>query len=729
MRLTFRQGLVQYPADYLQKIINDVVISTANGPIVATLSNGVAEYYHTEPQNSGPYTAWTGLTTGVDYWLYVDINKVTGERTFGQTTLEPIDNVVAPVSPVVNQHWFDTNTMTMKVWSGSVWVEYIRVFVAQLSGSNTFTYYPVGTQVGVATSYLSGRILFDGVGVAIRQSNGKFLTTEDQFFVDGSSIQTAKLESTVISAIADESIPAYSVVKYNTFGRIGLARYEDISNTVIALVTDNVLFGDAVNIILQGVIINPSWNWATINAPLWVDVAGQLTDVDPNTINSLRPSAVPIARVVANDTIIFDQGMGGRGATGAPGSASANISPASTAVLGTVLLATAPVDSANPIAVGANDPRLTNARTPTAHTHAATEVSYIGHGNIATGTAQAAINSLEDNKLNLTGGVLTGPLTLSADPTSILQAATKQYVDSRVSGLMWINPILYVNLIADNLNTPPTSPGYTDVYVVATGGTGAWIGLDGHLVRWSGTAWTDLGLPVDAGRIGIAMESTSTPSGTFLNKKNQIAVWNQSTSSWTFYTPIGNNAVFVSNANSLHSFHQYVYDAVNAKWIEFSGPQAIQPGAHLQLSGNVLNVIDGSGSTLNADLLDGLHASSFSLATHNHDTVYVQLAGSVMSGPLTLNANPTAALHAATKQYVDSQDLSKVSKAGDTMTGPLVLANDPTAALQAATKQYVDAHAVAITPGTPQQVLSTDDVGDVVWNNRYELVTLVGLLA
>src|SRR5262245_66634927 len=32
----------------------------------------------------------------------------------------------------------------------------------------------------------------------------------------------------------------------------------------------------------------------------------------------------------------------------------------------------------------------------------------------------------------------------------------------------------------------------------------------------------------------------------------------------------------------------------------------------------------------------------------------------------------------------------KVAKAGDTMTGPLVLPADPTAALQAATKQYVD---------------------------------------
>jgi hypothetical protein len=45
------------------------------------------------------------------------------------------------------------------------------------------------------------------------------------------------------------------------------------------------------------------------------------------------------------------------------------------------------------------------------------------------------------------------------------------------------------------------------------------------------------------------------------------------------------------------------------------------------------------------------------------------------------------------KSYVDSADALRVLKAGDAMTGPLVLPADPTSALQAATKQYVDAHA------------------------------------
>lgn len=81
-----------------------------------------------------------------------------------------------------------------------------------------------------------------------------------------------------------------------------------------------------------------------------------------------------------------------------------------------------------------------------------------------------------------------------------------------------------------------------------------------------------------------------------------------------------------------------------------------------------------------------------------HDDRFVRLAGSTMTGQLTLVGDPTAVGHAARKAYVDAQRDYAISvgsstylpKAGGTMTGALVLHADPSTALGAATKQYVD---------------------------------------
>jgi hypothetical protein len=103
-------------------------------------------------------------------------------------------------------------------------------------------------------------------------------------------------------------------------------------------------------------------------------------------------------------------------------------------------------------------------------------------------------------------------------------------------------------------------------------------------------------------------------------------------------------------------------------------------------------------------------------------TGVVLLAGSTMTGSLTLHADPSTSLGAATKQYVDSSvvqpatvvpvmdgtavvgtsllyarqdhvhpsDTTRLALVGGTMTGLLVLSADPSAPLGAATKNYVD---------------------------------------
>lgn len=74
---------------------------------------------------------------------------------------------------------------------------------------------------------------------------------------------------------------------------------------------------------------------------------------------------------------------------------------------------------------------------------------------------------------------------------------------------------------------------------------------------------------------------------------------------------------------------------------------------------------------------------------------YLSLAGGTLTGALVLNADPGAALGAATKQYVDGKVSAApfLPLAGGTLTGKLTLAGPPTAALDAATKAYVDSGA------------------------------------
>lgn len=92
------------------------------------------------------------------------------------------------------------------------------------------------------------------------------------------------------------------------------------------------------------------------------------------------------------------------------------------------------------------------------------------------------------------------------------------------------------------------------------------------------------------------------------------------------------------------------------------------------------------------------------LGNHLHDSRYLQLTGGTLSGALTLAANPTASLQAATKQYVDSATVGIAAGylplTGGTLTGNLILAGAPSSTLQAATKGYVDTSVANCLPLT-----------------------------
>jgi hypothetical protein len=152
-----------------------------------------------------------------------------------------------------------------------------------------------------------------------------------------------------------------------------------------------------------------------------------------------------------------------------------------------------------------------------------------------------------DSKLPLAGGTLSGDLDLGghyiknvASPVNANDAATKSYVDSKLGGLSWQEPVI---AIIDETNLPLT-PNIGDRYLIN--------------------------------------------NGTHVNNIAQYT-----TSGWIFIAPSANWAVFEQTNDQ-----GWVYNAENTnnfKWVQFTGTGMIDAGTGLEKVGNVLNVKLGAG--------------------------------------------------------------------------------------------------------------------------------------
>lgn len=189
-------------------------------------------------------------------------------------------------------------------------------------------------------------------------------------------------------------------------------------------------------------------------------------------------------------------------------------------------------------------------------------------------------------------------LTNVANGSSPNDAINKSQLDAYASGVLWLNPIQDPDLIDDSLNTPPGSPVVGNVYIVGASPTGAWSGLSGRAVFWSGSTWVDLlGRAVAIGdRFGVSMESTTAGAGGLAGQDNKIAQITNATPgaiTYSFTSPVTPQAVYVSNDISTHFGHSYTYNGT--AWIEFGGPGATNAGVGLAWDGNTLNVKLGAG--------------------------------------------------------------------------------------------------------------------------------------
>jgi hypothetical protein len=320
----------------------------------------------------------------------------------------------------------------MFVWNGSRWSKKIRLFAGRMTNNSTFISMSInaplftGTQIGDTTINTAGFLIYDNTGAhPIKKFDNTFFTTEDTVLTGISSTAQVKIGSLLIQGIANTSLSAYSVVRFSDFNTIDQATGYMIDNGAYGITEVNAVAGDNINIIMEGIVTNPAWDWSSvsINSPLYVDNFGQLTPIAPTT-------PIIVATVVGIQSVLLR-----------PSSLFVNTQndPASTTNMGTVLLSSNPDNVQMPVAVGVNDVNYLSTvahlsdtishLTPTEHTLVSTIVTpgntvALHVGSITASTYISNVLGLVDNSginWNMSSGIFAS-ITLTA--SSIFHAPT-----------------------------------------------------------------------------------------------------------------------------------------------------------------------------------------------------------------------------------------------------------------------------------------------------------------
>ena len=260
-------------------------------------------------------------------------------------------------------------------------------------------------------------------------------------------------------------------------------------------------------------------------------------------------------------------------------------------------------------------------------------------------TTSQTLGQLTAAMLPLSGGTLTGGLTLPGAPTGAAQAANKGYVDQQVSAAL---PLLGGSL--SGVLTLSGAPQHS---------------LDAATKGYADTIAASA-LSSSGGSLSGALVLNADPS-------------------------------IPSQAATKH----YADLKLARTGDTLAGPLVLAADPVLSLQAATKNYVDTQVSAAlperGGTLLGGLYlasdpTSSAQAATKQYVDQRVSRAGDTLTGVLILAADPVLAAQAATKNYVDNQFGGSIARSGSSMTGALLLASDPAAPLQASTKQYVDLH-------------------------------------
>ena len=312
-RLGFRQGIVKHQDDilgtpgFLDVVGGYVSLIVSPEPTIVAFVHGDANYLFTEKETITD--AWGPFSPGVTNWLYWDLNRTTGVRTFGSTNLQPILSPATPTSPVTGQMWFNTINNTWFEYTGASWSEVIRVFACRLDPVLTPRSMSInapdfrGTQVGLTTKTEVGSLVFDGGGTPIVRQDGKFFTTEDIFTTGVPSAASLRINNLVLRGQAIQPIGDYRVVEYTDYDQIAQASPLNQGFKLLGIVETGVPAGEPATMVMEGLIFNADWDWVAngspINTPVYINATGEIV------VTPIQAEQLPVGIVTAPQEIYF----------------------------------------------------------------------------------------------------------------------------------------------------------------------------------------------------------------------------------------------------------------------------------------------------------------------------------------------------------------------------------------------------------------------------------------
>ena len=259
----------------------------------------------------------------------------------------------------------------------------------------------------------------------------------------------------------------------------------------------------------------------------------------------------------------------------------------------------------------------------------------------------ANFDNLNTGKLELSGGTMTGALTLNANPTQVLHAASKQYVDALIaSGIHFHSPVRVEAPL--NLNVTYNNGTAGVGATLTNAGTQAALVLDGVTVSV-------------ADRVLVYEQTNQTQNGVYV-----VTDVGSGSTNWVLTRSSDTNTYVINNANGLSEGSTFfvqqgttgagetytcntsgtiTFGTTNISFAQISAAQIYSAGTGLTLSGTQFAVAAAqllptqSGNNGKFLTTNGTATSWAVLTAPNNGTLTLTVAGTGLSGSASFTAD------------------------------------------------------------------------------------------